>query len=395
MVQRKRGKDTQGPGPDSPLAQRAIEVKAHAFEPSPDRELVEGRKWKPEELIPSGSTMLNCACSDCPHGAFGTGTINTTPGSSQSGKTVLALSTFAEMNLFSRFNEYEFYFDDAEQALKFDLGKMFGPETAGRIRPPRKDKKTGEPIFSNTVQDFEGNILQLLRHPHPFIYVLDSMDSLSSDEELEKEFKKALLRETNPEKLKELAGSYHTEKARIIGETLRMINGNIKKSNSVLILIQQERDKIGSSWGRQNTTSGGRAPFFYSFHQIWLTRMAALTATVGTNKLRIGSSTKAEVTKNKLTGKERVVELDIYNDYGVDDITGCVEFLCKNHWPKQEGKELIYVAREFDVVGTTRKIIQKIETSAAEMAMRELVGVVWNEIETKALLTDRKRRFTL
>lgn len=320
------------------------------------------------------------------------GTINTIPGGSQSGKTVLALTTFAEVNLFPRFDEYEFVFDDIERSVNFDLQMLFGPGCSQRIQPPRRDKN-GEPVYSNAVQDFEGHVLQWCRKSRPFIYVGDSLDALTSDEEIEREYKKALLRETNPEKLKELAGAYKTEKARIIGETLRMINGAIKNTRSVLIMIQQERDKIGTSWGRESTTSGGRAPFFYSFHQVWLSRIAALTHTVGGTKLRVGSASRAEVVKNKLTGKERTVEIDIYNDYGVDDVGGCVDFLSKNHWKK--ASDQTYEAPEFNTTGTTRTIVRAIESQSAEMVMRELVGAVWQEREERARLADRKRRFTL
>ena len=99
---------------------------------SPLSEQVEksaGRKIEPRKidismLIPSGSAMLNCACSDNAHGAYGLGKIVTLPGASASGKTILKLTTFAEANRQKRFDEYDFYYDDVEEALEFDYSQV-------------------------------------------------------------------------------------------------------------------------------------------------------------------------------------------------------------------------------------------------------------------------------
>ena len=72
-------------------------------------------------LIPSGSIMLNLACSDRWDGAWKPGRIVNIIGDSSSGKTLLALSMFGEMGLREKFDEYRFIYDDAEHALDFDL----------------------------------------------------------------------------------------------------------------------------------------------------------------------------------------------------------------------------------------------------------------------------------
>jgi RecA/RadA recombinase len=356
--------------------------------------VIEPRRIDINQLIPSSCTELNCACSDNPFGAYQLGKITTVPGGSSSGKTIFLLSALAEAEKLRRFDEYEFIFDDVEEALEFDLSYLFNEELAERIKAPNYDGD--EPIYSNTIQDFESNILKRCRAKDckPFIYITDSLDALTSEEELEREYKNALKRIVSEEHLKEVKQSYQTEKAKIIGRTLRMIKRELKKTNSSLILIQQIRDKIGVAFGKRTTTSGGKAPFFYSTHQIWLTRIKPIKG----KEQKIGTKVQAEITKNKLTGKERFMEgINIYYDLGIDDVENNVRFLCNEWWPnakdpKGKTKPGTWVAEEFGWEGSRVALIDKIESENAEKKIQEIVGKAWNKRE-RSLRLNRKRRF--
>jgi RecA/RadA recombinase len=308
-----------------------------------------------------------------------------------SGKTILCLTTFAEANLIKELDGYDFILDDIEEALEFDMTYLFGESASERVKAPNYDGE--EPVYSDTIQDLEGNVLRRCKEkdPKPFIYILDSLDALTSDEEVEREYKNALARAKSAEHASDIAKSYNTEKARIIGRVLRMIKRNLKLTQSTLIIIQQERDRIGATFGKKWTTSGGRAPFFYSTHQVRLNRMGDLKP--GTGKPKIGTHVKADVIKNKLTGKLRDVEFKIYYDYGIDDVSACVDFLCKEHWPHPKGKSGSWVAEEFGVEGAKATIIDHIEREGAEREMKELVGKVWNDIERSLRLDHRKRKY--
>jgi RecA/RadA recombinase len=353
---------------------------------------VEPRKIETDVLIPSGATLLNCACSDNPFGAYALGKIVTVPGASVSGKTVLCLTTFAEANLIKTLDDYDFIFDDVEEALEFDMDYLFGRATAERVKAPAYDGDI--PVYSDTIQDLEGNVVRLCKgkEPRPFIYILDSLDALTSDEEVEREYKNALIRAKSAEHAEKIAQTYGTEKARIVGRVLRLIKKNLKETQSTLIIIQQERQRIGATFGKQWTTSGGKAPFYYSTHQVRLNRIA----TIKSKERKIGTSVTAEVIKNKLTGKEREASFKIYYDYGIDDVASCVDFLCKEHWkhPKEKGKEKTgsWIAEELDVTGAKATIIDHIEEQGLEKEMQKVVGEVWNEIEEELRL-ERKRKY--
>ena len=98
-----------------------------------------------------------------------------------------------------------------------------------------------------------------------------------------------------------------------------------------------------------------------------------------------------KVSKNKLTGKKRVIEFPIYDDYGVDDIGASTDFLLKKGiWTK---KGLVIQAPEFSLKGTREKIISQIEMNSLENDLQLLVGEVWNNIEEEIRL-KRKPKYS-
>lgn len=335
------------------------------------------RKEEQLFLIPSGSTLLNCACSNSPYGAYKAGTIITLPGASASGKTMLLFTMFAEICGSEKYNDYEIIYDDAEEAYSMDTPRLFGKSADERVRPPAI-AKDGEPIYSETIQDFQNNILLQIKKGNPFIYALDSLDSLSSDEEMEREYKKALLSAKNPDAIKELKGSYKTEKARIIGQCLRMVRRKIKNTNSLLIIVQQERANMNAGpYGKKEITSGGRAPFYYSSHQVWTKKIKSIKK----DGTKIGNRARAIITKNKLTGKERSVEFDIYDEYGIDDIGSQIDFLIKEGFWKKKGNEI--VADELNISGKRSILISKIESNGLQKKLKKITGRAWVEKENK------------
>lgn len=348
------------------------------------------RVINPDFLIPSGLTLLNLACSDTPFGGFLLGTINTIPGKSAGGKTMLMTTMAACCAKEERFDEYDLINDDAEHAHEFDMGYLF-PILVGRLKAPQYDKDI--PICSNTIQDFQNNVLMRCRNKKPFIYILDSLDSLTSAEELEREYKNALKSLKSFDDKEKVTKSYHMEKAKHIGEALRMIKKELKQNRSSLFIVQQTRQRIDKGFGQTDwNTSGGEAPYYYSFHQVYNVAVSSHTDEVRGVKNKIGTHNHAHVMKNKLTGKKRTIQFDIYDDLGVDDTSGMVEFLIKTeHWEK-DGNQ--YHAPEIVSNKMFKKdLIHFIEREDAIKAVQEIVGKVWNEIEDSMRLSDRKRRF--
>jgi len=353
----------------------------------------EKENFGPDSLVPTSSTLLNCACSDIPTGGYGLGKLVNIIGDSSSGKTFLALSCLAEMAMYKRFDDYDFIYDDVEAALEFNLDYLFGTEISDRI-----DMLT----VSDTIQSFYGNIVNKIEEGRPFIYILDSLDAITSIEEMERA--KLMGKKSSGAKLtqkeKNSKGGWKTEKARMVSEILRVITRDIKALEAVVIVISQTRDNLG--WGfTDKTRSGGKALKFYSTHEMWLSIMETITA----KQRAIGVSTKAKVSKNKITGKwPRFCEFPIFYDYGVDDLTANIDFLIANKvWEKGKAKRTnpktektpesrTIIAPHFKLEGTKQKIITEIELRSLEKDLQLLVGETWNNIE-ESIRLNRKPKY--
>jgi len=349
------------------------------------------RKIDTKGLIPTGITLLNCCLSDSAFGGFQKGKIATMPGPSQSGKSIVACTTFAACAHDKEFDNYDLIYDDIEEAKEFDTDYLFGEKTNKRVIAPHYDSN-GEPVYSNTIQDLESNIIRRCNQGNckPFIYIADTLDALTEEEEVLKEYQNAILRAKDTYAIKDIKEAFAGNKAYIIGRILRAVKGMLKKTGSSLIMVQQERTKMGATgWQKQYTTAGGKAPYYYSTHQVRLTN----TGEIKDSGIVIGNKLKASVVKNKLNGKKRDCEFCVYNDLGVDDVASCVDFLCKNkYWKPLTGHPNTYTAPEIDHQGSKIKLIEHIESNKLEKQMQEAVNTAWNLREEEVLL-GRQRRF--
>jgi len=330
--------------------------------------------------LPTGSTLLNLALSERPNGGYCGGKMTNLVGDSQSGKTVLAMSCFAEATARPRFDDYELYYDDAEFANEFDIPKLFGARTATRIRAPRYDENK-QAIYSRTIQDFHSTIVRLTKKDKPFIYILDSLDALDSIEGL----KRAEAMSEAVEKGEEIKGSFKTEKARVLGELLRQMIGLIDKTNSFLIIISQTRDNLAPMSYEKKIRSGGKALRFYATHELWTSSVKKLKG----GERQIGTLANAAVRKNKLTGKQREVEFPIYYDYGIDDLNSCIDFLVTEKWWKVTGQTI--KADGLGITATQRKLVEHIEAEGLEAELRRITGECWMDVEDSLKLGRKPR----
>lgn len=332
-------------------------------------------------VVPSGSTLINLACSDTSYGAFKIGGMTNIIGDSFSGKTLLCLSAMAEMSTRKRFENYRMILDDAEEANEFDIKRMFGSSLAEKIEPPARDKD-GDPVNSGTIQDFHHNVRKALSNEKPCIYVLDSFDSLTSDEEEVKVSENMLARE----KGNKTKGSYGMDKPKYVSQMLRMIDKRLKQTGSILIIISQTRDNIDPMSFVKKTRSGGRALKFYASHEIWL-------AAGGKTKVKdriIETECVVKVTKNKITGKERTVKIRNLIGYGIDDIGSCVDWLVTEGFWKEKGQKII--AKDLDLFEKRAKLIRSIEEQGMEKRLKKIIEEAWTKLES-SLLPNRKAKY--
>ena len=333
-----------------------------------------------KDFLSTGSTLLNLACTGFPDRGFIKGRYCFLVGDTTSGKTWLSLTCLAEASVNHNFDGYRFIYDNAEDGALMDIEKFFGKEVAERLEPPWKG-------FSNTIEDFYFNVDDAIKGGMPFIYILDSMDSLSSESEADKFDKtKKAYREG-----KETTGSYGDGKAKVNSGMLRRVIGKpLLDSGSILIIINQTRDNIGAlPFQSKKTRSGGHALDFYACLEMWSSVVGRIAKTVRNKKRQLGINCKIQIKKNRITGRERAVIIPIYHSFGIDDIGSCVDYLLdEEYWKK--GKEI--KAKGLGIKGSRDKLIRIIEHQGLEKDLRELVGDVWNEIED-ACVVKRKKRY--
>jgi RecA/RadA recombinase len=335
-------------------------------------------------LVPSGCTLLDLACSDTIDGAWNTGRMINLCGEESSGKTLLYLTALAVVCSCRAFRDYRIVADDAEEANDFDIEELFGKELYDRIEPPKRDEN-GDPVYSETIEDVFANIKTLLSENKPFIYIVDSLDAVTSDKDMQE------MDALYEEKLKGKtgSGSYSMYKQKSLKRILADIKGEIQQTKSLIIFISQVIYNVN---GRTKyTRAGGKALDHYCSHIIWTNVTEKITKVLKGNKKIIGQEVTAEVRKNKLTGKVRKVTFPILYNYGIDNTKACIDFLITEGFWKMKSQTVL--ATDFEVEYSIPKLISYIEESQERIIkLNNIVLSAWTEIE-EDLKPERNKRF--
>lgn len=311
----------------------------------------DGIRW-----FPSGSVMFNIACTGMHNGAFKEGTMSNIIGDSSSGKSIMVLSGLAWIAIIPKYDKYRLIYDDAEFADSFDHIKLFGPKFTKRVEAPTEN---GE--MSTTIENFYDYVMDACdyaeEHDRPFIYVLDSFDAIDADAEIAKELKNREHRKNK--ELSKIKGTFGATKQKKASQFFRHIISRLEKTRSVLLIISQTRDNLQAMSFVKQYRSGGRALKFYASIEVWMTYIGAIKQTINKIKYDIGVDTRAKITKNKFTGKKSECDFPIYPDYGIDDVSSCIDFLTKIGYWKKSGNKI--KAKELKIKGVKKTIIKHIE----------------------------------
>ena len=131
----------------------------------------------------------------------------------------------------------------------------------------------------------------------------------------------------------EMGDSFVGLQARLMSQALRKLTGNIKRTNTLVIFINQIRMKIGVMFGSPETTTGGRALKFYSSVRIDIRRIGQIKD----GEEPIGARTKATVVKNKVAPPFKKCEFDILFNEGINRLGEILDLGVESNFLKRSG----------------------------------------------------------
>lgn len=236
-------------------------------------------------------------------------------GDKSAGKTFLS-NEFIAWAHYEFGNKFKWCYDDCESGYSFDTEELYGFEIMPMSKEERVHSENVEDAFCNI-----SNFAKSLKKGEFGIYVLDSLDGLTSQEQDERaEKRKELFKEGK--KLEK--GTMGMGKQKFLSqEFFPQLCDEIEEKNVLVIIISQIRENVDVTSFEKYSRSGGKAMDFYAHTVLWL----ATAKKILRKDTPVGVVVKAKTTKSKTPRPYRERFFNFLYDYGLDNIGSAVDYL--------------------------------------------------------------------
>jgi RecA/RadA recombinase len=244
---------------------------------------------------------------------FRAGKVINIVGDKSSGKSFLAAELIANALKQKYGNKFKWVYDDCESGFTFDTSSLYGFDV---IPDDCVKSETVEELYCHFREFLEG-----IKNDEVGIYVIDSLDGLSSDELLNRSDK----RFNAYKKGKTLdKGSYQMGAAKFMSqEFFRGLAGIMQEKNVLLIIISQVRDNIDPFSFKKLKRGGGKALDHYCDIVLWLANVAKIKKKDRVVEIVV----RAKTEKSKTPRPFRTCDFSIIFDYGLDNIGSNLDYL--------------------------------------------------------------------
>ncbi len=284
------------------------------------------------EAIPTGAISLDLALG---MGGVPRGRVIEIFGPEASGKTTVAMHICAQAQKLGGTAAII----DAEHALDPEYAKALGVNTDDLLV---SQPDSGEQALEITEQ--------LVRSGAVDVIVIDSVAALVPKAEIEGE----------------MGDSHMGLQARLMSQALRKLTGIVSKTKSVIIFINQMRQKIGVMYGPSETTTGGNALKYYASIRLDVRRIEVLKK----DNVEYGNRIKVKVVKNKVAPPFRIAEFNLIYGKGICPVSSLVEVATSLGVIQKSGTWFSYgsekigqgVEKAIETLSSNQKMMKEIES---------------------------------
>lgn len=271
------------------------------------------------DWISTGSSILDLAISNRPHGGIPVGRITEINGLEQSGKSLICAHILAN----TQKKGGVAILLDTEMAVHDQFFKAIGLKNKNFLMI---SVNTAEEIFE-TIE----KLVERIRKNHQdrlVTIVVDSVAGASTERELDSDYGK---------------DGYATDKALIISKALRKLTNTIARQKVALVFTNQLRQKLNAQpFSDPWTTSGGKGLPFHASVRIRLNKGSKIHVTQNGQKVVIGLEASAKIIKNRLGPPERTAMFNIMFDRGIDDYGSWLKVMKGYNIVKRKGSYSVY-----------------------------------------------------